>query len=114
MYLYSLYDKVSGFQNNFQKFVGDSSACRYYMRNIYAKPDDFEILCIASIQDPVVEDNAIKSGEVYTFFDTPRSVAWDSYRLPDNEAEAMSPFKMSKDEFLQEMSKKYDLVNSKH
>lgn len=99
--LYCLFDKVSNSPNSFQRFVNDSSACRFYMRTLYSQPSDFEIRCLADI----LEDGSVK------FYESPVVASWDSYKLPDSEAEALSPFKMSKDEFLREMAVKYDMAN---
>lgn len=101
--LYALFDTVSNSPNNFQRFNNDSSACRFYMRTLYAKPDDFEIRCYGEIDS----DGHIE------FYDNYTVAPWDSYKLPDNEAEALSPFKLSKEEFLREMSQKYDFANKK-
>lgn len=117
MILYALLDKISGSMHNFQKFIGDSAACRYYMRQIYSKVEDFEILALGELSDPIVESDGqdgdyVKIPEQFSVFSESRSVSWSAYRLPDSEAEALSPLKLSKEEFLREMERKYDIVNS--
>lgn len=98
--LYALYDKVSGTLTNTFVSTNDGLAVRETLLSLRVPIRDSEIYQIGTFTQELDNDKA-SFFELSCHFKTitvPRLVSWDSYKFPENVAEALAPLGCSPDE----------------
>lgn len=118
--VYAVFDRVSGVLNPIFCATNDGVAVRYVLQNVAKYPKDLQILCIGSVHQefppvPLAEHQEVcldfSDTSYFDFFELPRVVSFDAWRIPESKAEVLAPLGLSPDEVKEIVDNKIESMN---
>lgn len=101
--LYAVYDKVSGSFVHFLQSTSYGLACRTVLSSLRFPLRDTALYCLGeysfNLDDIESVDNDFDSCfSSANFYPAPKLVPWESYKFPEDVAEALAPLNLSQSE----------------
>lgn len=96
--LYCVQDTVSGNLSHFVLATSDGLACRNILLTMEVPLKDTKVFRLATVTRTLDDSHCDFSVD---YLDEPVFVSWDSYRFPNDVAEALAPLGLSHDEVVE-------------
>lgn len=101
--LYCVFDSLSGEMREFTMATSDGLAVRRILSTLRVPLKDTQCLCLGEYKKTLSDNESRFSllDVAWTFYNSPKSVPWTSYKFPESPAEALAPLGATPEEIEQ-------------